>query len=99
MLERVFHVELRVQVSNDRVEDVLKRFVGFFISCIESNWVLLIMDATLDAQLNFAAKMGSPLFHFGPDFLGQMLFKQRMAVFVEDGVVHERNLLRVGTVN
>lgn len=98
MFERVLHVKLWMQVSNHWVEDILESLVSFLVSCIESNRIFLVVHSTLDAKLNFAAKMGCPLFHLGPNFLGKMLFEKRVAVIFKDGVVHEGNLLRVGTV-
>ena len=87
-----------MQVCDHRVEDILKDLICLFVSCVDSHRVLLVVNSALDAELNFAAKVGCSLFHLGPDFLGEVFLEKRSAFFIKDRIVHQRYFLRVGPV-
>lgn len=88
MLEGVLHIELRVQIRNHRVEDILKDLECFLVSGIDAHRVFLVVNSLLDAELNFTAKVSCSLLHLRPDFFGQVFLEERGALLVKDRVVH-----------
>lgn len=87
-----------MQVCDHRVEDILKDLISLFVSCVDAHRVLLVVNSALDAELNFAAKVGCSLFHLGPYFLGEVFLEKRSAFFIKDRVVHQRHFLRIRPV-
>ena len=67
MLEREFLIILWVKRLYHRVKEIVKDFIGLFISGIEAHLILLVVDPTLDTELNLASKMSGPLLHLRPN--------------------------------
>lgn len=90
-------VVLWVQVLDDRLEDVCEHFVGLLIASHDTYWILRLLNATLNAQLNVSALGSASFLHVGPDFSSQVFFQQAVAVLVELGESDDWNALRHGS--
>lgn len=88
-----------MKLMNDWIEQIFKYFVCFLIGCINTNWIFLIVNSTLNTKLNFPSKMSCSLFHSRPDFFIHAFLQQWMAVSIKLWIVHKRNFLRERTFN